>query len=71
MVYFYCRFRSKYFPFFLINLRKESRKTPEEIVKNEVKKYLLLLTFKSYDSYGLKALKKPLKLLFNIFIFNL
>ena len=52
MVYFYRRLRSKYFFFLLRDLRKESRRTLEEIAKDEDKEYLPPSTLKSYDSYG-------------------
>ena len=69
MVYFYRRFKSKYFLFYLKNLRKESRRTPEQIAEDEDKEYLPLLTLKSYDSYGLEASEEPLEPPFNVLIF--
>ena len=69
MVYFYRRFRSKYFPFLLRDLRKESRRTLKEIAEDEDKEYSPPLTPKSYDIYGLKALEEPLEPPLNVFYF--
>ena len=69
MVYFYRRFRSKYFLFFLRDLRKESRRTLKEIAEDEDKEYSPLLTLKSYNSYGLEASEKPLEPPPNVFYF--
>ena len=71
VVYFYRRLKSKYFPFFLRDLRKESRRTLEEIAKDEDKEYSPLSTLKSYNSYGSEALEEPLGPPPNVSIFGL
>ena len=71
VVYFYRRLRSKYFPFLLRDLRKESRRTPEEIAEDEDKEYSPPSTPKSYDSYGSEASEELLEPPPNVSIFGL
>ena len=57
---YYRQAKSKFVPFYLRDLRKEDRRSPQEVAEDTDREYSLLSTPKSYDSFGSEASEESL-----------